>query len=143
MPGEDLVLNDEVLYRRVPDQKGNYVLESDSYRVSSAAFGDRSMQPSVDRATLCENNPEKCRRHPTDFVASLVTHEVRSISTIPKTIDVMPDPIEDHPELPNNPAYALVIANPEFLPNEKTAFRKLRQALARLCKWEIPPPDLA
>lgn len=139
MPDEDLVLDNEVLYRRVPDQKGNYVPENGSYRVSSAAFGDRSMQPSVDRATLRENDPKKCRWHLTDFVASLVAHEVRNISTIPKTIDVVPDPIENHPKFPDNPAHALITADPEFLPNEKTTFRKLRQALARLCKWEIPP----
>lgn len=98
------------------------------------------MRPSVDRAILRDNNPLKCKWHATDFVASLVTYEARGISSIPKAIDVVPDPIEDHPQIPDNRAHALVTANPEFLPNEKRTFRKLRQALARLCQWEIPPP---
>lgn len=143
MPDEDRILDHEVLYRVVPDRKGNYVRENGSYRVSSAAFSDRTMQPSVDRAFLRGNNPENSKWDPTDFIASLAARDVRGISAVPKIVDVVPDPIEDHPQLPNNLAHALITAEPELLPNEKTTFRKLQKALARLSRWEIPPPDPA
>jgi hypothetical protein len=51
---EDFVTDDELLYRRVPNREGNFQLDNGKYRVSSGAFGDRNLQPSVDRANLKE-----------------------------------------------------------------------------------------
>lgn len=141
MPDEDQVLDDEILYRRVPDREENYERDNGSYTLLPAAFLDRAKQPSVDRAILRDNDPTKSQWEPTDFVVSMVTVEVRSIDDISRTVDVVPDPIEDHPDLPDNPAHALITADPRFQKNEKTAFRKLRIALSRLssCRWEISP----
>lgn len=146
---EDRVDDDEKLYRRVPNHPGNIVpLENGEYRVSSAAFGDRQMKPSVDRAKLRNNDPRNSQDSPTDYVAGLVAHDVRNKIDVPRNIngkqerchvDVIPDPIKDHPDLPDNPAHALICAVPDLSPDEKAVFRKLKTALAGLAKWEIPP----
>ncbi len=141
MPDGDRVLDDEILYRRVPDREENYERDNGSYNLLPAAFLDRAKQPSVDRAILRGNDPTECRWEPTDLVVSMITVEVRRIDDISRTVDVVPDPIKDHLQLPDNPAHALITADPQFQRNEKTAFRKLRIALSRLssCKWEISP----
>lgn len=107
---EDQVLDDEVLYRRVPDREGNYERDKGSYILLPAAFLDRAKQPSVDRAKLRDNDPTKCILEPTDFVVSLVAIEVRRIDDLSRTVDVVPDPIKDDPQLPDNPAHALITA---------------------------------
>lgn len=141
MPDGDQVLDGEILYRRVPNREENYERENGSYKLLPAAFLDRAKQPSVDRATLRDNDPTKCRWELTDLVVSMITVEVRRIDDIARTVDVVPDPIEDHPHLPDNPAHALITANKPFQKNDKTAFRKLRIALSRLPgnEWEISP----
>lgn len=145
MPDEDRVLDDELLYRRVPDRPGNYVPTNGSYRVSSAAFGDRkNLQPSVDRAVLRGYNPEKSKRESTDFVVSFTALKVRAIEEFPRIIDVQPDPISGDPVEPDNPAHALIVAHQPF-PSNNQEFKRFKRALARLANsnWEISPPNSA
>lgn len=145
MLGHDYVCDTEILYRRVRDVKGNYKYENGVCRISRAAFGDRQMKPSVDRAQLRENNPENSKWEATDLIVCLVTHDVRSIDVLPgRIVDVLYDPIRDHPEEPDNPAHSLVSSNPELLPGAtgaRSAFDKLKRQLAKRSKWEIGPPD--
>ena len=144
------VANEEKLYRRVRDQVGNYTLENGRYRVSSAAFGDRGCQPSVDRAKLHNNDPRKTQKELTDFVVRIMCYEVRGILDVVHTInnqeqqyaiDVRPDPRRNIPTEPNNLAHSLIIASPEIPSNPKAVFKKLKIALARLANsnWEIGP----
>jgi hypothetical protein len=105
------------------------------------------MEPSVDRAKLCNNDPTHTQHEPKDGVISLIARDIRAIGTVEQydkkghleythTIDVIPDPIKNQPPLPDNPAHAF--AEPEYR-NEKT-FRRLKQALARSRRgWEIEP----
>ncbi len=111
-------------------------------RVSSAAFGDRGLQPSVDRAKLRDNKPENAKADPTDGVVSLLAAEVRTVklrsnSESSRTVNVVSDPIE------NNPSHALIITEPTPLDptknTDKAQFKKLKKALANLAKWEIHP----
>lgn len=145
---EDRVADDEVLYRRVPHRPGHFLDENGRVRVTSQAFSDRRFRPSVDRAKLCGHDPSHTRAAPTDAVASLVARQVRGIDTVEQrnekgevilrhSIDVEPRPIRDDPVLPDNPAHAEIFAVPEFQ-NERT-FRKLRESLALLAEWQIPP----
>lgn len=148
---DDFVADDETLYRRIPQREGNFKLENGVYRVSSAAFGDRNLQPSVDRAKLKNNEPKNSQTDATDLVVSLLTEDVRyrTTETMPPRrilgtnescqVDVVPDPVKDHTTLPDNPAHALIRAVPDFKSDEKTLFRKLTKALARLAQWEIAP----
>ena len=146
MPDGDHVCDTEVLYRRVRRVKGNFKYEGGICRISRAAFGDRQMQPSVDRAQLRDHKPESCRWDLTDLVVCLITLEVRSIDAVPdKTVDVQPDPISGLPEIPDNPAHALVVTKPTKLSpgaaGARSAFERLKRHLAKRSKWEIGPPN--
>ena len=142
MPSGDFVLDEEVLYRRVPDRPGDFyiAIEGGRYRVTSGAFGDKRQQPSVDRAILRDNNPENSKRRQTDCVVSFTAGEVRAIRGFERTVDVVHDP--NPPEDPDNPAHALIIAEQPFTANNRE-FKRFKQALARIAdsRWEIPPPN--
>lgn len=144
MLNDDHVCDGELLYRKVPDQKGiHYKPISDgNYRVTSAAFEDKQCwQPSVDRAKLRDYKPEKSKKKPTDLIISFTAGEVRGITGFSRVIDVVPDPKPK--EDPENIAHALIIADRQF--PSKTQFQKFTRALARIAdsNWEIAPPDSA
>jgi hypothetical protein len=137
----DRVGDDETLYRRV----SCHVRKKDG-SVSSAAFGgDNDLIPSVDRASLCDNDPARVLtplRPQARCVVSLVAREVRAISTAKRSIDVVPDPIKDDPVWPDNPAHALITSDPPHTSENraaKNAARDFRRALARCSTWEILP----
>jgi hypothetical protein len=136
----DRVTDDELLYRRV--LSGHLVREGETLRISSQAFSDRSLQPSVDRAKLCSYDPRWTQQGPRNAVVSLHAADVRS--TLPRRdeqgretgfyeIDVKPDP------LPENPAHALIYASPAFA--TKSVFRKLLERLAQLAQIELLPDE--
>ena len=146
------VSDDEILYRRVPDRKGNYVRDGGRCRVSSAAFGDRQRQTSVDRAKLRDHNPRNTQSSPSDFVVSLLTHRVRNEAGLDESkeaitrdvgdsksgvckVDVTPDPLDE------NPSHALIRGIPDFREDEKKVYKKVKKALARLADWAVGPPD--
>jgi hypothetical protein len=133
------VHKDETLYRVVVDDPRNYTRLSDGeIKISSAAFGDKSRRPSVDRAYLRDNDPRNSQWGQTDGIVSLITREVRSMIDVrPRSVDVIPNPIKDHPTLPDNPAHALIVTEPDF--DNDSQFKKLKKALARTCRWLIPP----
>ncbi len=142
MPEPDRVLDDELLYRLVPDRRDNYQLKDNGmYRVTRVAFGDGPSdrkgprQPSVYRAKLCDFEPKSVRRNPAEFVVSLTAGQVRAISaTLGREVNVVPDP-EDHP------AHALIVSDPPYM-NKDPKFRKLRDQLAKAAdyNWAIGPP---
>ena len=139
----DRVEDEEVLYRNV---RLDDCFRSGPEKVRSSAFMDRERKPSVDRAELCDHNPFYTRRG-SDGVVSLLAGEVRQIGDVVLQaplrvyeVDVQPDPIKDHPELPDNPAHARIYLRPDS-DNDKL-FRRLRIALARLANqrpWEVEP----
>ena len=140
MPSDDYVCDSEVLYRSVPNQPGiHYIPISGGYRVSRAAFEDRRGQPSVDRARLCDNDPDKSKKGPTHLVVSLTALRVREIEGFSRTVDVVPDPCP--PEDPDNPAHALITVDRPF--DSKSQFDRFKKALAIVAdsNWEIPPPN--
>jgi hypothetical protein len=144
----DVVAEDEVLYRRIPQSKDLYAKQANgTIKVSSQAFSDRAYRPSVDRANLCDHNPRHTQLAPSDAVVSLVTHDVRSIDTIERN-DQHGNPIQsfrvdvESVPMPENRAHAEICTLPEC--DQKT-FRRLREALALLAnqrEWEIEPPEL-
>lgn len=151
----DTVSNEEVLYRCVFYGRNCYRIEEDgTVRISSQAFNDRNMAPSVDRACLCNYQAGWTQKNERDGVVSLITLEVRMIDTVNQKdakgnlifsykIDVYPRPIINDSELPDNPAHAQIEPTPQY--QNKSVFRKLLERLAILASqrdWEIPPYEL-
>jgi len=143
----EVVANDETLYRRVQFGRDHYTVEQGVVRISSQAFSDSEFKPSVDRAILRDNNPRNAMKAATDGILTLVASDVRSIPLqrfnpdVEYLVDVLPDAIENDPELPDNPAHAKICTTP---PCEKNVFRRLKEALAQLAsgKWSVKPPDV-
>lgn len=142
-----IITDDEKLYRCIFYQGGGYSIENN--KVSSQAFNDRYLAPSVDRASLCHfpSYTQKCNK---DGVVSLLSKKVRSIDSVQKRgssgaleliykVDIIHRPLED------NSAHAQIEPDPEY--HNKTVFRKLKEALAVLVNedsdssWEIFPAD--
>ncbi len=138
----DHVADDEWLYCSV--RQSEIIRDSDRrpVRVSSQAFGDRGQEVSVDRARLRNEDPSHAQRSQTDAVAQLLTAEVRAIRTLAQrdehghesgvySIDVRPDP------LPENPAHAVIFADPRFA--SRSLFRKLQERLAYMAVFVLMP----
>jgi hypothetical protein len=139
-----VVDNAEVLYRRI---KYDWVSRDDagSLRLSSQAFADKGLKPSVNRAALAPD-PATTKFEETDGIAQLVTEEVRGIDTVlrnpqappaqhvPYRIDVIERPIAPgNPEgLPENLAHAQIESDPVL--ENRTRFDKVKDALARLAE---------
>lgn len=149
---ENYVSDEEELYRSV---RGD--LDLDEYRydestgelvITDRAFRDKGKEPSVDRATLRDFDPNKSRIGEGDGIVSLIARDVRQIgdvkskkedNEIKHAVDIKPDPIE------SNDAHALITVQPEFFGSEnkqKKSFKLLRKALARLATengWTLAP----
>lgn len=138
------VPDDFYLYRRVskdkcsPDDHGKD-------RVESTAFGDRHRQPSVDVASLLDDDPSRVPKlGPTDGVVCIKAGDVRKIGDVTTTtpggpilhsVDVIYAPSK------SNKAHALITVEPDFCGTnsaQKRAFKKLQIALARLANNNHP-----
>lgn len=150
MENNDLVRDDEELYRRVRSKSkfDEYFFDRGRLIINPAAFNDPHKKPSVDRAELIEHNPYLSRKDKTEGIVSLVTIDVRTIKDVEtKTeerevihaVEVVYDPT------PDNSAHSQITVNPDFFDTEskqKKTFRKLRVALAKLATkngWTIEP----
>lgn len=126
------------MYRHVRNDPRNFAGKGADWRVSTAAFGDRSRQPSVDRAWLRDYEPRNSQHDPTDCVVCLVAGDVRTVKDVaPREVDVVPDPVQDHQTLPDNPAHALVVTDPAL--DNDSQFKRLKRALAKRCIVMIMP----
>jgi hypothetical protein len=68
----------------------------------------------------------------------LVAGDVRTkIDISPRDVDVVPDPIEGHEILSDNPAHALVVTDPAF--DNDSQFKRLKKALAKRSVIMITP----
>jgi hypothetical protein len=139
-----LVGDEELLYRSVrsdeaPEREGRRVL-------SSTAFNDTGMKPSVDRALMRE--PQLSKLSPTDGICGLIAHKVRGITDVihqgtkrPYAVDVVARPIEADAAQgePGNPAHAQVEVDPNF--ENPTRFKRLKESLCRIAEqgWVIEP----
>jgi hypothetical protein len=155
----DKVTDDEVLYRRVPrKQPPGYDRSGGDLRVLAQAFSEPPEKEgefegqyrlSVDRAKLCGNDPNLTRQGVPGFAPDLfgvVSMPAGEVRAIPGVVDIIPDPIVNDPDLPDNPAHALICIS--YSAGAKSAnqkiFRNVRQELAAAANrrpWEIDPPD--
>jgi hypothetical protein len=144
----DYVHDDELLYRAI---RKAFVIEMDGkLRCGVESFRDPERKPSVDRAKLLAFRPYLTRRDETDAVGSLVARAVRALHIVQRSgpkgniefvyqIDVIPDPIRNDPELPDNPAHAKICAVPDIGSN---AFQRLKEELADLTEIVLPPDTI-
>lgn len=116
--------------------------------ISSQAFTDRTLKVSVDRAKINHDDPSRTKILPTDGIVELQAGTVRSVANICKndtngnllrsqTLLVTPDPIKGDPEMPDNPAHALIYASPDY--DNRNIFKKVIEALALIATVKIPP----
>lgn len=147
-----VVADEELLYRSIPYTKFyDYIqMASDGIAISSQAFSDRGLKPSVNRATLSNYDPSKTQINHKDGVVSLLASKVRKIDEVNKLsqhgeavvvykIDVIHRPTD------TNFAHAQIEPSPEY--ETKNIFKKLTRSLAFLATqrvrehgWEIQPP---
>lgn len=149
---DDVVGDEEQLYRRVPNIPGFFAIKDGRLRLSGSCFNDvtndvAKARPSVDRAKLRDHDPRNAKTAPTQGVVELVAGEVRQIGSVTQTdnkgnvtsvysVDVLADPLDD------NAAHAVIAVSPKF--ESKRPFERLREALARLAErrgWLVEPSD--
>ena len=153
--------NDEVIFRRVLPRRNHYSRDGNSLRVSSQAFSDEGMKPSVDRERVVKDlgGPTYTQQSPENGVLQLLVQDVRSIPKLKvmnergkpvkpereHAADVLPAPIKGDPVLPDNPAHCEITLMPQLAP--ESVFRRLQEKLARMATkkgnaaWAIVPPD--
>lgn len=161
--GKDQVTDDELLYRRIPrntPETQYYDRSGGRLRVLAQSFSERAIaegQPfageyrlSVDRAKLRGFDPNITRqgvpgRAPETFgVVVLPADEVRNIVGV---ADIVPDPIINDPDLPDNLAHALICVSYNAGATKtanKNVYRNVIQELAAAANrrpWAINPPD--
>lgn len=152
---EDSITDDEILYRRIPRNRGLYDVQPDGRVVfNSQAFAERTFRPSVDRAKKCENDPGHTLGPYEDAgVTSLIAGDVRGIRDLIQYdssgkypvqtfgVDVEYTPIINDPVLPDNNAHAEICTVP---PCSRGVFKRLCEQLALLAnarQWEIKPSE--
>lgn len=130
--GGALVGNDELLYRSI--RADDVTSVSGRTVLSSTAFNDAAMKPSVDRASI--RSAEEAKRSPSDGVCGLMASEVRSINSVlhqdsklPYRVDVM-----ERPEV-DNAAHAQVEVDPLF--ESPSRFKKLKECLCRIAEHQV------
>lgn len=145
----------EAIYRSVQcnnkSDVDNYKYENGQLHFSSQIFRDRFKKPSVDRATLCNNDPTYTQVSESDGVVELIVQDVRKITNITyltpsgpekgTLIDYQIDVIERPEE--DNDAHAQIESQPEF--KSPRTFKRMQEMLAILASsagWKILPEDL-
>ena len=146
----DKIQDEDKLYRRVPADRNLYHYENGKVFFHSPAFGDRSKEPSLDRAKLRNNDPSLSRQKNSDGIVSVIAKEVRSepVTVVHGgkeqtiyNIHVIADPIHE-PLAERNLAHAVIVPSPEYKSNK--AFEKVLLRLSILASsagWTLPPEE--
>ena len=140
----ETVEDDETLYRAVANDLRFFPEDGQGRRrISSTAFNDVGRRPSVDRALLCPGGPSETqmRFSPGSGVLSLVTHNVRLITTIHGTTGQVYGVDVECVPLPHNPAHAEIFGRPHF--DTDKIFDRIKQSLARIAVIATLPDSIA
>ena len=124
--------NEELLYRSI--RASDVISTGGRIVLSSTAFNDAGMKPSVDRAAM--RSAEEAKRSPDDGICGLLTGEVRSINAVthqasnqPYRVDVVERPLQD------NAAHAQVEVDPLF--ENPSRFKRLKECLCRIAENQL------
>ncbi len=145
------VEDDELLFRAVRADDGEFTIEQGTLRFTANAFRDKGQKPSVDRSKH-RSDPRDTRFSQSDGITSIVTRDVRDLAsgpinpTAPKEnhatyeVDVIHRPLKKSDTVPkDNPAHCQIECNPEIVSKH---FKKLKEALAHLATkqgWVVEP----
>lgn len=138
-----VVQDEELLYRRIQYDCVSY--DQGQLRLSSQAFADRWLKPSVNRASI-KPDPKDSRVIDSEGVAQLLAGEVRSVDTvlqpqqapgqpqIPYRLDVVARPIppDNEENEPENLSHAQIESAPDL--HNRSRFDKVKDSLARLAE---------
>ena len=144
LPDDATVADNETLFRSVRDLPQNFPTQPDgTRRVSSQAFTDRQMRPSVDRAAL-HGDPGASQFAPDNGVLQLTAAQVRAIretqnDAVGRPVSEYVADVEPVP-LSENPAHAEIYGVPPF--DNKSVFRRVCEQLAQVSDWVILPGSL-
>lgn len=137
MSPDQIVNDEEILYRSVMTDHYQPDQQTGKKRLSSQAFQDRERKISVDIANLCNNDPLYTQKSETDGVTSLLASEVKAIQLLKKdskgktinieNVMVCLDPIKGQSDQRANPAHAVIYATPDF--DDRKIFNKLVEQL--------------
>ena len=157
MDNQDIVRDDEGLYRRVPAElKGiAYSVVSGQFKILPAAFRDKYSTPSVYRVELINHDATLPQGKVADGVVEIITIHIRQIGSVvtkhegkvirKHSVDVIADPIVGTNSILLNSAHALIVINPnnfESKNKKRNAFDLLKIALSNLANengWIIEP----
>ena len=163
MNNEDIVPDDEDLYRRVPAKLKDiaYSVVGRQFIIHPAAFRDRYLTPSVYRAKLVNDDPTLVQSQEEDGVIKIKTVDISEIKGVATkhegeivrdhSVYVVADPIDDittnlTAELIRlNSAHALIKVKPKYFgtnSKKRNAFDLLKIKLAILANengWIIEP----
>lgn len=150
MNNNDTIENNEILYRRVKKHTANVHPNDRRYRrnrlgdleVLPMAFYDKKNEPSVDRASIHNNDPSKTQGTVEDGVINLLAGDVRNMEIDYHKIDIKPDSTDE------NPAHSRIIMIPNVnkVPSDmqKGLRQKFRENLALIANqlgWSIEPAE--
>lgn len=130
------VEDSEWLYRRVDPLKVDW--RGGRCRPGSQAFGPIENGMSVDRAELCDHDPNHVKKKPTDHVCSATAGAVRNIKTEKfskgkSTGEFYGTDVRATPE-EHNVAHADVHETREF--PSRSMYKRLKASLAQTFNWE-------
>ena len=147
MDNDDPVRGDETLYRAMLNTEKivRYTYSEGQYKITSQAFFDRSLQPSVGRAELTKCDPalflSRSNLDEKSGVVSLNAGVVCEIDLELHTVKVKPAP-ED-----GDPGHAKIIMIPKLCcisnKKRKSEFSDLREALADIANESLDKNDWA
>lgn len=144
----DTVRDDELLFRRIPDQPAFYEMRAGKLRLSRNAFSDAHNEPSVERAAYLEHAPLAAITKSNQGIVCLRAGEVRDITeriTAGRGNGIMREHRLDVVAAPSNrsAAHAVIAAQPPIA--SASSFAKVAASLARLADkrgWLITPPKV-
>ena len=149
MNNQNILKDDEVLYRRIPADLKDVAYSTVNGKILPAAFNDRRLSPSLYRAKLISYNAVLVQSKVEDGIVELKTsciHKIDDVLTKHKgeilcnhSVWAVAEPIAiDDPTVECaalSPAHAVVSVDPKFFGSKQkqiNAFKLLRVSLARL-----------
>ena len=157
MDNQDIVRDDEGLYRRVPAElKGiAYSVVNGQFKILPAAFRDRALTPSVYRVELINHDANLPQEKVEDGVVEITTIQIRQIGSVvtkdegqvikEHSVDVIADPVVTTNSILLDSAHALIVVNPKYFGSknkQRNTFDLLKIALSTLANengWIIEP----
>lgn len=157
MNNQDIVRDDEGLYRRVPAELEGiaYSVVNGQFKILPGAFWDRKLTPSVYRAELINHDATLPQAKAENGVVEITTLHIRQIGDVvtkhegqvigEHSVDVIANPVPATNSILLDSSHALIVVNPEYFGSknkQRNAFDLLTIALSILANengWIIEP----